>query len=623
MTINGKTVKLDLNDQNIIINDTAPFTLSLNTSGVSLNKKIRKIECLWDDGTNDIFNYKVKSGIDNILFYPKDIGDPRNQIITKDFYSNDYNTSTYYNIINFYVFGDSSPYSYNIVLNLSTPDFIDTSFFTEFHLSKTRMFGPSNDLLYTFNAYDSNSGGDYTFLSLVNWTKKTNKLTAKSFNRPYNLVLPFLQKFNNNTNIETLTAINVTKNPDNEVIFLPTPTPTKSLHVIHSTSTPTMTPTMTQGGALYITPTPTPTITPSQIASINQGYLNSPLVQWNLIINSNGRAQYISLDSYDYPIHSFGSFTNDFVIGSYGDLKTNLGYVQDYSTKDYQDLRDISYLPPFVQSLAYYGGTNTRNTNNLKVSNYNNPLIGYALNGVKLYRPAATVSMVNNILDSNKWPIIAGYTYNAAYQAVSNINDPTYQFGHDLAGGIPINQDTVKYTGYGYTDGSFLAAWLDGVGSTIGYVSNLQETSYLKYYKQNNSLNYKNGHSKIVGISLDGYPIYGPYGYSSNTTSVKKLNTSYRLKNSSYRTVDAPTSNYPMGIFIEDYEYVDGLGDLDQSNGRHCVTPEYPKGTYAYFITIDDTGIPVYPYIIGNIWYNTPSYTNSTSAGTGTQPILS
>jgi len=60
---------------------------------------------------------------------------------------------------------------------------------------------------------------------------------------------------------------------------------------------------------------------------------------------------------------------------------------------------------------------------------------------------------------------------------------------------------------------------------------------------------------------------------------------------SSYRTKSAPdagrpaTSLYPMGTFLQDFEYVAGLGDLDECNGRTGVTPEFPKGTYHYFAT--------------------------------------
>ena len=72
---------------------------------------------------------------------------------------------------------------------------------------------------------------------------------------------------------------------------------------------------------------------------------------------------------------------------------------------------------------------------------------------------------------------------------------------------------------------------------------------------------------------------------------------------------------FPAGYFIEDYEYSNS-GDLDEHNGRFCVTPEFPNGTYAYFMTlssnISDSGvfsgdkIPKYPYIIGNTYKSKP-----------------
>ena len=46
-----------------------------------------------------------------------------------------------------------------------------------------------------------------------------------------------------------------------------------------------------------------------------------------------------------------------------------------------------------------------------------------------------------------------------------------------------------------------------------------------------------------------------------------------------------PNSPIPMGAFTQDYEYVDGLGDLDQCNGRYGVTPEFPDGIYYYVVT--------------------------------------
>jgi YHYH protein len=97
----------------------------------------------------------------------------------------------------------------------------------------------------------------------------------------------------------------------------------------------------------------------------------------------------------------------------------------------------------------------------------------------------------------------------------------------------------------------------------------------------------------LVGFSVDGFPIYARYGFataSSAQSAVRLMVPSWRLK----ATPDAgrPAVNiFPMGTFTADYEYVAGSGDLDECNGRTGVTPEFPSGTYHYFIT------ETYPYI--------------------------
>jgi len=115
-------------------------------------------------------------------------------------------------------------------------------------------------------------------------------------------------------------------------------------------------------------------------------------------------------------------------------------------------------------------------------------------------------------------------------------------------------------------------------------------------------------HSPIIGWAYDGNPIYGPYGYSSILGGqVVPMVSGYELK-----TNINNRPNYPLGIFVEDYEYV-GLGNLDEHNGRFCVTPDFPNGVYAYFCTIDSgnpqsTGSffkykkPIFPYVIGNTY---------------------
>ena len=126
-------------------------------------------------------------------------------------------------------------------------------------------------------------------------------------------------------------------------------------------------------------------------------------------------------------------------------------------------------------------------------------------------------------------------------------------------------------------------------------------------------------HSPLLGFAFDGFPIYGPYGYSdpNNAASApKRIASSYQLRDDLLSTglrhsltdggAALPTAQwgpsisaqYPAGYYLEDYEYVAGNGDLNQYNARFTITPEYPQGTWAYFMTRDDNGA-TYPYIAG------------------------
>ena len=99
-----------------------------------------------------------------------------------------------------------------------------------------------------------------------------------------------------------------------------------------------------------------------------------------------------------------------------------------------------------------------------------------------------------------------------------------------------------------------------------------------------------------IGYAADGFPIYYMYGYTNANDSNSELMTlspSYQLK-SGERPGDgntAPCGEYT-GVYTADFEYIAGLGDLDQCNGRDGVTPEFPNGTYYYVITDSYPGIP-------------------------------
>jgi hypothetical protein len=129
-------------------------------------------------------------------------------------------------------------------------------------------------------------------------------------------------------------------------------------------------------------------------------------------------------------------------------------------------------------------------------------------------------------------------------------------------------------------------------------------------------------HSPIIGWAYDGNPIYGPYGYSNSDGGVVTLmKSSYRLNTT---RINGPSvSIFPLGFFVEDFTYHENNDDsyLDRNNGRFCITPEYPNGTYAYFTTVNPDSIessglfenykiPTFPYVLGDKYHSTPNEFN-------------
>ncbi|MES2389418.1 MAG: YHYH protein [Bacteroidota bacterium] len=141
-----------------------------------------------------------------------------------------------------------------------------------------------------------------------------------------------------------------------------------------------------------------------------------------------------------------------------------------------------------------------------------------------------------------------------------------------------------------------------------------------------------NLHSPLVGYAYDGFPVYGPYGYTDPndaTSAVTRMRTGYSLRNITTRTTmpggAAATQNgppvngtYPIGTYCEDYEWLaSNGGTLDEYNGRFCITPEYPEGTYAYFVTMDAAGKAAFPYYIGIYYYGQPDAGNFSNGPQG------
>ena len=366
-------------------------------------------------------------------------------------------------------------------------------------------------------------------------------------------------------------------------------------------------------------------------------------------------------------------------------------------------------------SWTYRGGTSVAGS----ATATGTSVVGYLLNGIPVYTANVGSSFPSTFSQ------VAGYNFNAAYESSTDLN---YTFFQDNAGGYALSNGEYQYRDY-----SFSSSWLSGVGragsATVGSTG-MSESSLIAYLQT--GLFHPDGHSRILGIAADGYPIYGPYGYSDpqdSSSGVRRMLSGYALRRRDTRV--APATNvatYPMGIFVQDYAYtgysteilninvsasgsssytmsqiretenvqsttslgsnpsfvvpagtvfsfnlgsltgqplwiktanVTGISsgvttgeianngsttgtlywhtggvapgtyyyisqnsfnmqgtititsqipaDLDTNNGRQCDTPDFPGGTYAYFMTVDDFEGGVYPYIVGNTYYGAPA----------------
>jgi len=112
-------------------------------------------------------------------------------------------------------------------------------------------------------------------------------------------------------------------------------------------------------------------------------------------------------------------------------------------------------------------------------------------------------------------------------------------------------------------------------------------------------------HSPIIGWAYDGNPIYGRYGYTNPLDSTSAITNLCPSTNWTKTRSEGPsTTTYPVGTFIEDHVR-SSSSKLDEYNGRFCVTPEFPEGTYAYFASAN------FPYFVGTNYYSSPDVFNT------------
>jgi hypothetical protein len=224
-------------------------------------------------------------------------------------------------------------------------------------------------------------------------------------------------------------------------------------------------------------------------------------------------------------------------------------------------------------------------------------------NAIKSMTISATMPFVPALTGAVQRPQTIGYAVNGV-KMEPGTGGTCLVSGGTVSCSLAGNGGTWRIEALGQTTFDF------GVDSSNAHV---QPTGEYHYHGMPNGLMTKLGQGvemELVAFAMDGFPVYAKYGYTTAndaTSGVKVLTGSYKTK----ANPDAgrpSTTDYPMGVFVQDWEYQAGLGDLDECNGRTGVTPDFPGGTYYYVIT------ETYPFI-GRCLKGTPG-SSTTSGGT-------
>ena len=352
---------------------------------------------------------------------------------------------------------------------------------------------------------------------------------------------------------------------------------------------------------------------------------------------------------------TFSSSGSNIVVNTDGDpypskSGASSGYINSTPTNEivlrswYDDPNPLTEQSS-VYTFTYRGGTNTESSSVLYSSGGVN---GIFSNGIAFLSPMGGQSLVTGMTTANNFYVNAYYFANF--------------LGKDLLTGHP--EETGQYH---YHTGAFL---YNGWNNSTFYNSNsyYSSTYYTlptgnpsPYYTKTvfsdlsgttgNSLydhmRHADGHSKIVGFCFDGYPIYGPFGYTDSSGAsggLKLMSSNYSLSSTAvsgrpYTYTESASltqfisdthgrhsyynnasiysrSNLIMGpgAYVNDWTYSSSNGGtLDTYNGKYTKTPDYPSGTYAYFLAVDTSGIPQYPYIVGNYSKQQRTFTETTN----------
>lgn len=111
-----------------------------------------------------------------------------------------------------------------------------------------------------------------------------------------------------------------------------------------------------------------------------------------------------------------------------------------------------------------------------------------------------------------------------------------------------------------------------------------------------------NVESPVIGFAADGFPIFG--SYINDNGQVREVRSSFMQKTGARPSgSDSPGGNYD-GTYVDDYEYEQGNGDLDECNGM------MRNGNYGYYVVNE------YPWMI-SCFKGTPNSSFNKAGGQG------
>jgi len=169
--------------------------------------------------------------------------------------------------------------------------------------------------------------------------------------------------------------------------------------------------------------------------------------------------------------------------------------------------------------------------------------------------------------------------------------------------GVPFDPGTAEFWNHDRTSGWHIEAFI-GSRKTLGLDQNnahVQPNGAYHYHGIPTGLVAALGGGRekmtLLGYAADGFPIYGPLAYDKAhdpSSSLRTMKPSWQLKRGGRPGGNGPGGTYD-GTYTQDFEFLDGSGDLDEANGRVGITPEYPQGTYYYVAT---ETFPFYPRLM-------------------------